>query len=346
MGNSILLKGGRIMAPDEGFQSEICNVLIVDGVIAEIAPGLKAPAGADEISLEGRFVAPGFIDIHTHIDPDGPLNIGLFPDMAGLMLGNSTIIDAGSTGAGNFEAFRDKYMLTAKSRVFALLNLAHNGIDSWSELAEAGNLRPDALIEAARRNPGRVVGVKVRSDAEAIGQMGLTPFKMGQKAARQLGLPFVAHVGEAPPAMEEMLKLAVGGNLLTHCYTAYAPNGVHNSMINEKGEVLPEVWQAKARGVLFDVGHGGSSFSFKIAHAAFEQGFEPDFIGTDIYTWNYFRPVGSLARTMTKLMHLGLSPEECVRRVTAVPADYFNLKGLGHLRPGALGDLTIFSAEG
>jgi len=52
--------------------------------------------------------------------------------------------------------------------------------------------------------------------------------------------------------------------------------------------------------------------------------------------------VGSLARTMTKIMHLGLSPAECVRRVTSAPADFFSLKGLGHLRVGDLGDLTIF----
>jgi dihydroorotase len=165
---------------------------------------------------------------------------------------------------------------------------------------------------------------------------------MGRQVARELGLPLVVHVGEAPPRTAEMLDLAGPGDLLTHCYTAYAPNGLRNSLVDEDGRVLDEVWQAKERGVLFDVGHGGCSFSFQIARAAFEQGFFPDFIGTDIYTWNFLHPVGSLARTMTKIMHLGLSPAECVRRVTSAPADFFNLRGLGHLRAGDRGDLSIF----
>jgi len=233
------------------------DVLIADGLIAEIGPDLKTPARADVLDLTGLTAAPGFIDIHTHVDPDGPLNIGLFPDMAGIFSGNSTIIDAGSTGAGNFEAFRDKYIQNSRTRVYALLNLARNGIDSWSELAEEGNLAPEALKAVARANPGLAVGVKVRSDAEAVGGMGLTPFRMGRQVARELGLPLVVHIGEAPPTMAETLDLAGPGDLLTHCYTAYAPNGIYNSLVGEDGRVLDAVWRAKERGALFDVGHGG-----------------------------------------------------------------------------------------
>lgn len=345
MRGTLLIRGGRLLSPGDGYYYEKKEILIREGLIAEIREHINVPADADVIQLDGETVSPGFIDIHGHFDMDSPLNIGLHPDVAGVRLGNCAVIDAGSTGAANFEQFHDKYMSNTMTRVYALLNLAYHGINTWSELSEEDNLRVDEMKEMIRKYPGTIVGVKVRSDGEAVGKLGLLPFQLGQKAARELKLPFVAHVGEYPPKVSEMIDLAQKGDLLTHCYNRYAPNGIHNSMVDSDGKVLDSVFMAKKRGVLFDVGHGGCSFCFQIAHAAFDQGFYPDMISTDIYAWNFLKPVWGLIHTMNKILHLGMNMEECVRCVTSVPADFFHLEGLGHLKEGNKGDITIFHME-
>ena len=56
------------------------------------------------------------------------------------------------------------------------------------------------------------------------------------------------------------------------------------------GRVGEEVWAAQERGVIFDVGHGESSFSFGVAEAALADGFLPDTISSD----QYLRHVGSV----------------------------------------------------
>ena len=43
------------------------------------------------------------------------------------------------------------------------------------------------------------------------------------------------------------------------------------------------MFEARKRGVIFDVGHGGGSFAWRIAVPAMKQGFPPDSISTDLH---------------------------------------------------------------
>ena len=52
------------------------------------------------------------------------------------------------------------------------------------------------------------------------------------------------HVGEAPPFVEEILAGAQLGDLITHCYHCYSPNGVWNSLVDKELRVRESVWQA------------------------------------------------------------------------------------------------------
>ena len=341
----LLIRGGRLFSPGDGFLGERADLLLRDGHMAEIGDNLAAPADADIITLDGEYVAPGFIDCHCHLDLDNPMGIGLHPDLAGALAGNSTVFDAGTTGADNFPGFCQRWMDQGQTRVFALLNLASNGIDTWEEASDSANFNPEALRSTVEEHRGRIVGLKLRCDREAVGKLGMEPFFLGQRLARELDLPFVVHVGEAPPFVEEILAGAQLGDLITHCYHCYSPNGVWNSLVDKELRVRESVWQARYRGVLFDVGHGGCSFSFRIARAMMEQCFFPDLISTDIYTWNYLEPVRGLYHVITKLLHLGMPLETCLTAVTQTPANYFGLTGLGRLREGACADVTVFHLE-
>ena len=175
----LLIRGGRLFSPGDGFLGERADLLLRDGYMAEIGDSLAAPADADIITLDGEYVAPGFIDCHCHLDLDNPMGIGLHPDLAGALAGNSTVFDAGTTGADNFPGFCQRWMDQGQTRVFALLNLASNGIDTWEEASDSANFNPEALRSTVEEHRGRIVGLKLRCDREAVGKLGMEPFSWG-----------------------------------------------------------------------------------------------------------------------------------------------------------------------
>jgi len=68
---SILLKGGRVVDPAQNIDAEM-DVLLRDGLVAELAPKGKTRGSADEsFDARGLIVAPGFIDLHVHLREPG-----------------------------------------------------------------------------------------------------------------------------------------------------------------------------------------------------------------------------------------------------------------------------------
>ncbi|HEY3352614.1 MAG TPA: dihydroorotase [Polyangia bacterium] len=66
----ILITGGRVIDPARGVD-EVLDVLCEDGRVSRVERGLLAPAGARVIAAAGRIVAPGLIDLHTHLREPG-----------------------------------------------------------------------------------------------------------------------------------------------------------------------------------------------------------------------------------------------------------------------------------
>ena len=69
-GRALLLRGGRVIDPANGID-DVRDVLISDGVIAEVARNLNAPDDAEIIDVAGMIVAPGLIDVHVHLREPG-----------------------------------------------------------------------------------------------------------------------------------------------------------------------------------------------------------------------------------------------------------------------------------
>jgi dihydroorotase len=63
-----LLRRGRLVGPNS---TRVADVLVRDGRITEIAESIDAPAGAQVIDVEGSWVGPGFVDLHTHLREPG-----------------------------------------------------------------------------------------------------------------------------------------------------------------------------------------------------------------------------------------------------------------------------------
>jgi dihydroorotase len=68
--SDLLLRGGRVIDPARNVDVT-ADVLLHDGKVARIEPGIRAPADARTIECKGMWVAPGLIDMHTHLREPG-----------------------------------------------------------------------------------------------------------------------------------------------------------------------------------------------------------------------------------------------------------------------------------
>ena len=120
-----------------------------------------------------------------------------------------------------------------------------------------------------------------------------------------------------------------------------------NGAIDADGRVRQSFVDARARGVVMDVGHGSGNFSWKTAELAAAAGWWPDTISSDLHSRNANGPVFDLATTMSKFMKLGMRLEDTIACATAAPARLFPFPdGTGTLREGAVADVAIFRVDG
>lgn len=66
----LLLKGGRVVDPSRRYDA-MADVLLAEGQVVAVGPGLSAPDGTDVVDVSRRVVAPGLIDLHVHLREPG-----------------------------------------------------------------------------------------------------------------------------------------------------------------------------------------------------------------------------------------------------------------------------------
>jgi dihydroorotase len=194
-------------------------------------------------------------------------------------------------------------------------------------------------VKAIERNPEWILGVKVLASSSHTGLLGIEAVKIGRKAAEIAGTPLMVHIGNAPPVVDEVLELLRPGDIVTHAY-----HGKVGGVLGHNDVIIPAFREAGERGVIVDIAHGRSSFSFDTCEKALGQGMPVHTISSDLHMGNVDRYVVSLARTMSKFRLLGLPLEDVVRAVTLAPARALRLDrfGLGTLSVGQPANLTIF----
>jgi dihydroorotase len=255
-------------------------------------------------------------------------------------------VDAGSAGAGNFAGFRKHVIEPSEPRILAYLHISFAGIFGFSKrimVGESGDLRlmsPADAVAVANANRDVIVGIKVRVGRNAGGSSGIAPLEIALQVAEELGLPLMAHIDEPPPSYEDVLERLRPGDVLTHCFRPFP-----NTPVTGQGAIKSSVLAARARGVLFDVGHGMGSFAFKTARAMLDAGFAPDTISSDLHALNVDGPVFDQATTLSKFLCLGVPLKDIIAATTVNAATALRRPDLGTLRPGAVGDATIFSVR-
>ena len=188
-------------------------------------------------------------------------------------------------------------------------------------------------MRTIERNRDVILGVKVRLSRNIAGENDLKALHLAREAADAVKLPLMAHIGDTHTPLEDLLPVLRQGDVITHCF-----HGREGGILDDKGRVRPEVLAAVDRGVHLDVGHGAGSFAFDVAERAIKQGLLPGTISSDLHQFNIHGPVFDLATTLSKFLHLGLTLEQVIARVTTHPAKTFGFAGgLGTLARGGRG---------
>ncbi|NKB98455.1 MAG: amidohydrolase/deacetylase family metallohydrolase [Pseudomonadales bacterium] len=333
----ILIKGGTVLDPASGTETER-DVYFEDGVLSEAEPR----EGVLVIDATNAFVAPGFVDLHTHVFNHSMFtNSRVSADRIGVRQGVACVVDAGSSGAITIDAFPENVHQTQATQVFAFINIGSPGLP---HLGVGHASRPDLLdldgvVKAFDRHADWLVGVKVLASQSHTGAFGLEAVKIARKAASLVNKPLMLHVGNAPPLIDDVLDLLRPGDIVTHTY-----HGKIGGVLGYRDEVIAPFKEAVKRGVVVDLGHGRSSFSFRVFETAMEQGMPLHCISSDLHQGNVDRYAVSLARTMTKVRSLGFSLPEVVSRVSNLPAAAIGIDqyGFGSLVPGLATTASIF----
>jgi dihydroorotase len=334
----LLIKGGEIVDAPSGYSGGM-DVAIQRGKIAAVDRDIAADSAFKVIDASGLLVTPGLIDLHAHVYR-GVTFWGINADVVGSRSGVTTFIDAGSAGALTIEGFRDFIVKPSKVRIYALLNISCIGLVAHDfELTNMEYCDVDLFRRMANVNRDLVVGVKVRMGNTTVGANGTQPLRRARQAAAECELPLMVHISHPPPFVGDVIKLMRPGDIVTHCFT-----GLGMKLMDEKGDFYDFAKQAWDQGVVFDIGHGAGSFSFKTAEALMKAGYTPHVISTDVHQVSIDGPMFDLPTCLSKFLHLGMTLPQVIEASTARPAKVLGLeREIGTLRPGALADVALFS---
>lgn len=336
----LVVADGEVLDPSQRFFGR-ADIGIKNGRIGALAPCIPAGRSLQRIDAGGKLVTPGLVDLHTHLVPH--LGLGLPADEMVGITGVTTAVSAGDAGWLTLGNLLHNAVPQARTRIFAFVHISSIGLAGSLSVGEMLNIDyadVRGCAKALAENPERLLGVKVRISDSIVGPNGLEPLRRALDAAALAGPAFrvMCHIGSAPGSLSDLLGLLRSGDILTHAYSGAGNNIVQN------GNLLPAALEAKERGVIFDVGHGGGSFDYTICESAMQQGATPDTISSDIHAASINTPgYPTLPNVMSKFLALGLSLNEVVAKATFVPASIIGrVAGLGTLQIGAPADITVF----
>ena len=336
----ILIKGGHVIDARHQIDGPR-DVAIAGGKIAAVAPELPASQAKLVVPARGLYVVPGLVDTHTHVffghDREGEYSNGpkaVVPDGFTFRSGVTTVVDAGGSGWRNFHQFKRQVIDVSQTRVLALLNIVGRGMGLDPIEQDLGDMDPRLTSFRITQFKDLIVGVK---SAHYRGP-DWTPVDRAVEAGRMAGVPVMVDFGEFVPERpwrELITKHLRPGDIYTHLFLSPVP------LLDAKGKVFPHVFEARKRGVLFDVGHGGGSFVFRQAVPAMKQGLWPDSISSDLHVNSMNSAMKDLPNLMSKFMAMGMPLKEVVARVTFHPARQIRRGDIGHLGVGAPADVAV-----
>ena len=341
----LVLKGGRVIDPANRIDAQM-DVGIRAGKIAWVADSIPEEQSQQSLDVSGLYVTPGLLDIHTHVYPFHPTPKSyvecIHADAHLFSSGVTTAVDTGTAGWRNFPDFKESIIDRAKVRILAFLNIAGAGmVDAESEQS-LSELDPAIASSLVRAYPETLVGIKSAHYWTSQSWDALHPpwasVERAVEAAEQCGKPVMVDFWPRPPErsyVDLLLTKLRPGDIHTHVFAQQFP------ILTEEGKVNAFLFEAREKGIVFDLGHGAASFWFRNAVPAYRDGFPPDSLSTDLHMDNINGPVISMLHTLSKFLNIGMPLQEVILRSTRVPAQVIGRPELGTLSEGAEADIAV-----
>jgi dihydroorotase len=340
----LLIRGGHVIDPKNRITA-VRDVAVKGDRIAAVAEKIDPAMARRVVDASGLYVTPGLIDIHAHVYT-GTGERGsyagdnsVYPDGFTFRVGVTTVADAGGAGWRNISDFRERVISRAKTRVLAFLNIVGNGMRGNNFEHNLEDMDADRTAKAALENKDIVVGIKT---AHYRGPEW-DPVERAVKAGTAANIPVMVDFGNNHPKERSFATLVTQklrpGDIYTHVYS-----GLRDELL-ENGKPNPALFEARKRGVIFDVGHGGGSFLWRVAVPIVKAGFPPDSISTDLHIGSMNGGMKDMLNVMSKFLALGMSLDDVILRSTWNPAREIKREELGNLSVGAPADIAVLRVE-
>ena len=347
---NIVIKGGQLVDPKNNI-NEPMDLAIKDGKVVQIAKNIDATQARQVVNATGYYVTPGLIDMHVHVfagtEPDHGLSNGASsvpPDGFTLRVGVTTVVDAGCAGWKSFPTFKRNVIDNAQTRVLAFLNIVGEGMRGGAYEQDTRDMDPKLTAMVASQFKNIIVGFKV---AHFVGNEW-TAVDRVVEAGNIAHLPVMIDLGSSTPPLpiqELYMKHLRPGDIYTHVY-ALLDGNIRETVVDEQlKQVKPFIWEAKKRGIIFDVGYGGGSFNFTQAIPAVKNGFFPDCISTDLHTGSMNAAMKSMLNVMSTFLAIGMDFPGVIKASTWNPAKTIHREDLGNLSIGSEADIAILKID-
>ena len=339
----VLLRGGHVIDPRNQIDA-VRDVAIKDGKVASVAPRIDPKQSSLVVDVSGLYVTPGLVDIHTHVyagtgeKRSYAGDNSVYPDGFTFRTGVTTVADAGGAGWRNFEDFNDRVITRARTRVLAFLNIVGHGMRGGTFEQDLTDMEAAPAAEMARKYRGTIVGIKTAHYAGPE----WTPVEHAVEAGTLADVPVMVDFGtdHAERPLAELLTHKLRpGDIYTHVFS-----GLRHE-VDPPGRLNQGLWDGRKRGVIFDVGHGGGSFLWRVAVPAMQAKFYPDSISTDLHVASMNAGMKDMLNVMSKFLALGMPLGDVVLRSTWNPAREIKQDGLGHLSIGAVADIAVLRLD-
>lgn len=331
----MLLKQGHVIDPANRIDG-VMDIAVAGGKIARVAANIPAGEARKVIDAQGLYVTPGLIDLHAHVfGYSGSLN----PDDSALPAGTTTIVDAGGAGWRTFDEMLERVIRPSKTRVFSLINIVGHGMTGQAFEDNVADMDSEKTAAKIIERRAHIVGIKTAH----FGGYGWTAIDRAIAAG---------NLAKAPVMVDDKILTLTGRTSKEKLLSKLRPGDMHTHVFNDRqlevvdrfsGKVQPYILEARARGVLFDLGHGGGSFLWPVAAKATAQGFYPDTISTDLHSSSILMAESDMPNCISKMLNLGMPLQDAILRSTVNPAKAIGrYPEIGTLSEGQIADISVF----
>lgn len=312
---SLMIRNGRVF-DGQGFIAG--DVLVRDGIVERIAPGLNETA--DRVfDAAGMTVLPGLVDVHLHIKGVSSPGWSVDAQQGCFPFGVTAAADASATGGD--QTLLDN--LPVKNGVFVI----------------TGTKKPisfDKALHLLDCYGDRVLGIKVCYDNH------FNPDLTDEKKliaicdfAHSRGLPLTVHTAHSPVMMDTLLSVLSPGDIATHVF--------HPSPNSAQDDGFDCLKKAKERGNWLDSCIcAGAHVDFEVYRNAIAAGICPDLLGTDLAEEIAFVKGDryGLTTCMTVARVLGMAEDAVFQAVTGNAGKALR-RPWGRLEQGGPADITV-----